>query len=75
MVQKITLSPTTSKQIKQALRKPRKAKVEVSGQKRINFEIPASLHANFKAECAFKGQKMGDVITGFIREYLKNKQV
>lgn len=45
-------------------------KAEVSGFKRVNVNLEASLHNNFKAATAAKGVDMSTVIVGFIQSYV-----
>lgn len=38
--------------------------------KRLNAEIPASMHSSFKAKAAKEGKKMTNVVRELIAEYL-----
>lgn len=38
--------------------------------KRLNVELPKSLHRDFKAACTRQDQSMSDVITRFVEAYV-----
>ena len=38
--------------------------------KRMNLNVPATLHNRFKSLTAAEGQNMSDVVLGFIRSYV-----
>ena len=41
-------------------------------EKRMNLNVPADLHADFKAATAAQGKNMTDVLMEFIKEYVDN---
>lgn len=49
------------------------SKKQVEGVKRLNINIPFSVHNRFKAATAARGENMTDVVLELIEEYV-NKQ-
>ena len=37
--------------------------------KRFTIDVPQSLHARIKSQCALRGQKMADVIRALLKEH------
>jgi len=37
--------------------------------KRLTFDVPASLHARIKSQCALRGVKMNEAITGLLEKH------
>lgn len=48
--------------------KTRSLDVEKEAQKRLTLDIPASLHARIKSQCALDGTKMVEKITAILQE-------
>ena len=49
-------------------------KKQVEGVKRLNINIPFSIHNGFKAATAARGENMTDVLLEFIEEYVKKHE-
>ena len=49
---------------------PLTEKVAEEPKKRLNADIPVSLHAQFKARVAGEGRKMNEVLVELVEEYL-----
>lgn len=37
--------------------------------KRLTIDVPASLHARIKAQCAFRGSKMADEVRALLQQH------
>jgi hypothetical protein len=46
------------------------AKIKEEEIKRLNVNLPASLHNTFKAATAARGENMTDILVEFIRNYV-----
>jgi len=46
------------------------AKIKEEEIKRLNVNLPVTLHNNFKAATAARGENMTDILVEFIRNYV-----